>query len=130
MLAARHDDDIYIYILSSTDRLFRCITTHQCGYTRKMLQTRIKTRLTLRLSDILQRSYRKSQRNRTNYTYIYFLLFTYTLYGFRSAQFIGRALHYAAGNRYNAAYSFICSHITLIHYPTRSQVGYSFTLPN
>ena len=38
MLPARYDDDddddddIYIYIyMSSTDRLFRCITTLQCG---------------------------------------------------------------------------------------------------
>ena len=29
---------IYIYILKTTDRLFRCITTHQCGYIRKRLK--------------------------------------------------------------------------------------------
>ena len=42
---------IYIYILSSTDRLFRCIITLQCGYTRRTLEAGIETRKTfVRLS--------------------------------------------------------------------------------
>ena len=39
---------IYIYILSSTDRLFRCITTLQTGW---MLQAGTETCLTLCKSD-------------------------------------------------------------------------------
>ena len=33
---------IYIYILSSIDRLFHCITTHQCSWTCEMLQSGIE----------------------------------------------------------------------------------------
>ena len=38
---------IYVCILSSTDRLFRCITTLQCGQTHRMLHAGIETGLTL-----------------------------------------------------------------------------------
>ena len=40
-----------MYILSSTDRMFRCISTLQCGYTRETLQAGIKMRLNLRQID-------------------------------------------------------------------------------
>ena len=42
---------IYIYMLSSTDRLFRCIITLQCSQTRDTLQAGIETRLNLRQAD-------------------------------------------------------------------------------
>ena len=45
-----------MYILSSTNTLFCCITTLQCEQTREMLQVGIETRLTLRQSDILPRT--------------------------------------------------------------------------
>ena len=35
-------------MLSSTDRLFHCITTLQCGYTRRALEAGIETHPTLR----------------------------------------------------------------------------------
>ena len=38
---------IYIYILSSTDRLFRSIRTLQCGKTHRTLEAGIETRPTL-----------------------------------------------------------------------------------
>ena len=39
---------IYIYILSSRDRLFRSIRTLQCGLTRRTLEAGIETHPTLR----------------------------------------------------------------------------------
>ena len=63
----------YIDILSSTDRLFRCITTHQCGKTREMLQAGVETRLILRQSDILQmQSHQQPQCKRRNFTHVFF----------------------------------------------------------
>ena len=47
---------IYIYIYISSTNSFIVFTTQQCGYTCKMLQTGIKTRLTLHPSDILPHS--------------------------------------------------------------------------
>ena len=40
---------IDVYILSSADRLFRCIITLQCGLTRRTLQAEFETRPTLRI---------------------------------------------------------------------------------
>ena len=48
---------IYIYILSSTDRLFSCITTHQSGETHKILQAGIETLVTLCQSDNIPHMY-------------------------------------------------------------------------
>ena len=58
-------------ILSSTERLFRWITTLQCVETRKMVPAEIKTRLTLRQSDISSLIYRQSQRKRRDFLGIY-----------------------------------------------------------
>ena len=65
-----------MYILSSIGRLFRCITTLQCGYTREMLQAGIEAQLTLSQSDILPQNYRYFQRKRRSF-YVY--ISTYTL---------------------------------------------------
>ena len=70
---------IYIYILSSTNRLFRCITTLQCSYTREMLQAGIETRLSLRQSDILPQRYLHFQRKQRNFLRIFFLHIRYRL---------------------------------------------------
>ena len=55
---------IYIYILSSTNRLFRCITTLHCGQTRRRLEAGVKTaQLYVRLSirPLHQQAYHVSQ---------------------------------------------------------------------
>ena len=74
---------IYIDILSSIDRLFRCLTTLQCGLTRKTLEAGIETRPTLR-----QTFYHTSQpasepRQLGNYKALNcsFRLFTFLSYG-------------------------------------------------
>ena len=57
---------MYIYILSSTDRLFRCITTLQYSSTSGMLPAEIETRLNLYELYILPNSHQHSQRKRRN----------------------------------------------------------------
>ena len=69
---------IYIYILSSTDRMFRCTTNLQCSYTRLLLQAGLETRLNL--------CHCPPQRKQMNfYVYIY-------ANGYWSGQFTWRIL--------------------------------------
>ena len=65
---------MYIFILSSTDRLFRCIITLQCGSTYEMLQAGIESRLILHQSDILPQILRYSLRLWGNFFYVYIFL--------------------------------------------------------
>ena len=78
-LTARPMSGDNIYILPSTNRLFRCITTLPCGQTRKMLQVEIETRLTLRQSNISSQNHRHSQRKLRNFLRISFLYIRYQL---------------------------------------------------
>ena len=81
---------IYIYILSSTDRLFRCITTIRYDKTREMLQAGIETWLI----DVRRIFYPKTIGPFSiSEGILRIYLFTYTLIGYRSAQFIRRSLH-------------------------------------
>ena len=90
---------LYIFCHPQTD----CFVVSQLiSVTRhvRYFKLALETRLTLHQLDILPQSYRQSQRKRRRYTYsYYFPLFTYTLNGYLSAQFITRALNYASGNR-------------------------------
>ena len=85
---------IYICILSSTDRLFRCITTLQCGQTRRTLEARIETRPNFTLDLV---SYRSANKRTTSTRELLGikqqLSFVYILYltGYQSAQFVRRA---------------------------------------
>ena len=47
---------VSLYIQSSTEKLFRFITSLQCGYAREMLQGGMETRLILRQLDILPKT--------------------------------------------------------------------------
>ena len=49
-----------MYVLSSTNRLFRCIIILQRGKTREMLEGEIKTWLTSRQPDILPQRYQQT----------------------------------------------------------------------
>ena len=75
----------YIYIYSSTERLFRCITTLHCVYTRQMLQAEIETWFTFRLTGILPQSYRHSLGKWRNFLRIYFYIYAISYW---SAQFM------------------------------------------
>ena len=59
--------NILISILSSIDSLFRCITTLQCDFTRRMLQAGNETRLASCQSNILTQSHRHSQCKRREF---------------------------------------------------------------
>ena len=75
---------LYIHqidILSSTDKLFRCISIHPCGETHEMILDGIETRLTLREPDNIPHRHKQSQRKRMNFNayFLIFPLFTFTL---------------------------------------------------
>ena len=56
---------LYIYILSSTDRLFRSIRTHQCGETCQIPEARIETWMTVTpIQDSITRLRRNQPKRR------------------------------------------------------------------
>ena len=68
-----------MYKLSSTDRIFICITTHQCRQTHEILHVGIETRLTLRQSGILPLIHQQPHRKYRNVTGKYCFSFDYIL---------------------------------------------------
>ena len=72
---------IYIYIYIVIHRLFRWITTLQCGQTHEIRQAGVETWITLRQSNILSQSRRHFQRKRKNFFTYNFQHTRYRLHG-------------------------------------------------
>ena len=73
------------YILSSTERLFCCITTHQCGETRELFEYGIENWPTLHQPDNLPHSHQQTYKhNKGTLTHMYhFSFFICAINGYR-----------------------------------------------